>query len=634
MKKYRVWLLAIILTAFALRLYNLTFHSLWFDEAISVHWTRQSVPRIVEVGFTLVEDRLPPLYYLMLKGWTGLFGFSEFAVRGLSVFIGLLLVPVAADIGRRLFNRRIALVTAGLVALNPFLIWYAQEARMYAQAALFGTLSVWAFLRIGEGAKGRMIHPSFLFIALFILAAIAGLYSHLYTGFLLPALGLWLLISYPRDWKLWVTFVVSGLIITVAFLPQAAAIWRFSGEATPGNPLSDLEQRAVWLLTAFTIWKAPLSSVLQMAIPTTIALFALLAFFKDPTQSSPISVSHPLLLTTLLLMMPFLIANILLVRNYLAFFGERYFIVMVPWLLLLAAIGADKGAQWLRHWGLSRPLSLLPVGLVILATVWPLPGQWSGPAAKEFWRQSVAYLARYATPDDGILIHPDWVRYPFQFYFDGPGQTYAAFSDVDAATPLDGPLQGIVGDHAVVWLIQSHLDGPDPNHLVEQWFASRYPLITELYPPGIALKGYAPGYQLERLPAEVVPLELQFKNGMQLVGYQADTVASATDQFFHPPSGWVHLTLYWTASQPITDEVQPYAHLIGPEGVWGINLNRANDALRLYPPSRWAEAKRPLIVRHDLDINLNPLTPPGRYQLVVGLEGYKTEYILTEVEIQ
>jgi 4-amino-4-deoxy-L-arabinose transferase-like glycosyltransferase len=64
MNKYRSWLFVITLIALALRLYNLTYHSLWFDEAISVYWARQSVPRILEVGFTLVEDRLPPCIIL------------------------------------------------------------------------------------------------------------------------------------------------------------------------------------------------------------------------------------------------------------------------------------------------------------------------------------------------------------------------------------------------------------------------------------------------------------------------------------------------------------------------------------------------------------------------------------------
>ncbi|HMQ56869.1 MAG TPA: hypothetical protein PKD98_32610, partial [Anaerolineae bacterium] len=101
MSKPRLALLSIVLVALALRLYNLTYHSLWFDEAVSVHWARQSLPRILEVGFSLEEDRLPPLYYLLLKGWTGLAGFSEVGVRSLSVLFGVLLVPVVAAIAGR-----------------------------------------------------------------------------------------------------------------------------------------------------------------------------------------------------------------------------------------------------------------------------------------------------------------------------------------------------------------------------------------------------------------------------------------------------------------------------------------------------------------------------------------------------
>ncbi|GIK41696.1 MAG: hypothetical protein HND46_24065 [Chloroflexi bacterium] len=681
MNKYRLSLLAIILIALALRLYNLTYHSLWFDEAISVHWARQSVPRILEVGFTLVEDRLPPLYYLLLKGWTALAGFSEMGVRSLSAFLGTLLVPVIATIAAALFNRRVALVTALLVALNPFLIWYAQEARMYAPAVLFSALTVWACLQItsSESSQKSVVSRqrsvitsrtnthqsqrppmgalrttpyalrSTLFAALFTLFALAGLYSHLYTGFILPALGLWLVMSYPRHWRLWLLFTLSGLAIALLFAPLALATWRFSGEAVPGDPLSGLGQRAWWLLHAFTVWKAPLASVLQIAIPAVIAAFAAASFlkFKNTQYASRIThhasrFSQPLLLITLLFLSPFAIANLLLLRNHLAFFGERYFIVMVPWLLLLAAVGVERMSELANKrmangeptgqvWRMANFLSFI---LLLVLTALPLPGQWSMPAAKEAWRQSVAYLAVHAAPDHGILIHPDWVRYPFQYYFRGPGQTYAAFSTVTLDTPLDGPLQGVVNDHPVIWLIQSHLDGPDPNHLVEQWFAARYPLVTELYPPGISLKGYAPGYQLDTLPADATPAAIEFANGLRLLGYRADQVVAATDELFHPPSGWAHVTLYWTASKPIGENVTPFVNLVGPEGVWGASLERANDALRLYPTSRWSVSP-PKIIRHDLDVNLNSVTPPGRYQLILALQGDEAEqYPLAEIEVR
>jgi len=614
MSNYRLQLLAIILFAFALRLHNLTYHSLWFDESISVYWAKQTIPRILEVGFTLVEDRLPPLYYLMLKSGINLFGLSEFSVRILSVFFGLLLVPVIMSLATRLFNRQIALTAGLLVAVNPFLIWYSQEARMYAPAVLFATLTVWSFLRVNE---------STIYFLLLIFFAIAALYSHLYTAFLLPAMGVWLIISYPRQWKLWLMFGGCALLITLAYAPILWATWQFSSEATPGDPFNGFWQRLWALLQAFTIWKAPLSDTLKLLIPTIMGLLALLQIidFQQFKKFSSSTVKNPILLVTLLLIFPFLIATMLLFRNHLAFFGERYFIEMTPWFLLLLAVGAARGN---RYFSIATSSCLIALFLI------SLPGQWSIPATKEAWRQSVAYLADHAAPNDAILIHPDWVRYPFQFYFRGPGQTYAAFSNVTPQTELDGPMQGVVGEHPIVWLIQSHLDAPDPRHLVEQWLAVRYPLVTELYPSGISLKGYAVDYQLNKLPSVATLTHFQFKNGLELVGYQADKVVSATDELFHPPSGWVHVVLYWRANHSVTTESTPFVHLVGAAGVWGISLDRESDSLKFYPPFRWTKEQ---IIRHDIDVNLNPTTPTGEYQLMVGFPEDETQYPLSVVEV-
>jgi uncharacterized membrane protein len=632
----------IILIAFALRLHNLTYHSLWFDEAVSVHWAKQDISRILEVGFTLKEDRLPPLYYLMLKGWTTIFGLSEFSVRSLSVFFGTLLVPVMMRIATRLVNRQVAIITGLLVTLNPFLIWYSQEARMYAPAVLFACLSVYSCVTQSSDCDKKQAKNPYEMLArstyhplFFIIFSILALYSHLYAGFLLPALGLWLIISYPRHWKLWLSFTGSVLIITLAYAPILWAIWQFSGEATPGNPFTGVADRAWWLLHAFVIWKAPLSDNLTLVIEIVTILLVILAVLDLDFPNS-----HSQILIILLLIFPFLIANLLLYRNHLAFFGERYFIVMVPWLLLLVAIGLEELSNFLEHlknrYSITKKLNangaigkITTFGLCLLF-VPVIMGQWSVPASKETWRQTVAYLADHAEPNQGILIHPDWVRYPFQFYFQGAGQTYAAFSDVSPDSVLDGPLQGVVGDHPVIWLIQSHEDGPDPQRLVEQWFASRYPLVTELYPPGITLKGYAPGYQMNQLPPVAVPVDIQFDNGLNLVGYQADDTASATDVLFHPPSGWVHVTLYWTASTSLAEDANSFVHVTDAAGVWGVSLDRPTDALRFYPPSRWTTGQ---IIRQDVDVNLNPATPPGRYQLVVGLADSEAQYPLAEVEI-
>jgi hypothetical protein len=271
---------------------------------------------------------------------------------------------------------------------------------------------------------------------------------------------------------------------------------------------------------------------------------------------------------------------------------------------------------------LPTPYSLLPALcylLPIALTLLPLPGQWNPAARKEAWRETVGYLATHARPEDAIFIHPDWTRFPLQYYFRGPGQTYAVFGSVDDGTDLEGPLTIISGAHPIVWLVESHTELADPEHRVNTWLAARYPEVTELYPPGlVVVRAYAPGYLPDHLPDHVTPGDAIFEGGLRLAGYivpQAQVRAS--DDLFHPPSGWVHVTLYWTAETTPKQGYAPFVHLIDNLGqVWGTSLERPNDAFDFYPPTRWEPGQ---VVRADYDVNLNPITPPGRYTLVVGL---------------
>jgi mannosyltransferase len=629
-----------MLLAFAVRLQNLTYHSLWFDEAMSVHWARSSLSRILEVGLNLVEDRLPPLYYISLHFWRLLIGDGEVAVRLPSVLLGTLLVPVVyrlvIDLLGGTYGRRVAVLAAALTALNPFLIWYSQEARMYAQAVFLGTLGTWFFLQAATAALGKKKKRSDWSPYWFGygLCVVAGLYTHLYTGFLPLAHGLYLLLIWRQSRRAWRPFALTLLGVASLFVPLALAAWRVSSEAGPGDPLTGFWARAWGLLSAFSVWKAPLSPRLRSITTAILAGFALVGLLmprpRVPTWSSYSGhrPARPMLLVTLLLLTPPAMATMLLLRNQVAFFGERYFIVSLPWLLIAVAAGAGNLAtrlgsmvsgadhrSWLTRYLLPATCYLLPIAFTAL----PLPGQWSPPARKEAWRETAGYLETQARPEDAILIHPDWTRFPLQYYFRGPGQTYAVFGSVGDGTDLDGPLTRISDAHPVVWMVESHTGLADPEHQANAWLAARYPVVTELYPPGLsAVRAYAPGFLPEQLPDQAAPVSAPFEGELRLVGYTLpQTQVRATDDLFHPPSGWVHVTLYWTAQSAPTQNYAPFVHLVDDMGqVWGASLERSNDVFHFYPPTRWEPGQ---MVRSDFDVNLNPLTPPGSYTLAVGL---------------
>ncbi|WNV74563.1 glycosyltransferase family 39 protein [Geodermatophilus sp. DSM 44513] len=110
---------------------------LWLDEAQSVAIARLPLPELVTA---LEQDGSPPLYYLLLHGWTSLFGTSATAVRALSAVIGVLTLPLAWYVARRLAGRRTAVALVVLLATSPFLIRYSSETRMYALLVLLTVL--------------------------------------------------------------------------------------------------------------------------------------------------------------------------------------------------------------------------------------------------------------------------------------------------------------------------------------------------------------------------------------------------------------------------------------------------------------------------------------------------------------
>src|SRR5690606_6102407 len=141
--------IGVLLLATALRFYRLDAQSFWNDEGNSASLSERTIPLIIE---GTASDIHPPLYYLALRGWRELLGESEFALRALSAFAGVATVAGVLALGRAAAPHRPALALAAglLTAVNGALVYYSQEARMYALLgpwAVLSTLSLWRWWR-------------------------------------------------------------------------------------------------------------------------------------------------------------------------------------------------------------------------------------------------------------------------------------------------------------------------------------------------------------------------------------------------------------------------------------------------------------------------------------------------------
>jgi 4-amino-4-deoxy-L-arabinose transferase-like glycosyltransferase len=154
----------------------------------------------------------PPLYYVLAWGWAKAFGTGEVGLRSLSALFGAATVPVAYCAGRELASRRAGLIAAALVAVNPMLIWYSQEARSYALLAFFGAASLVFFARALRTQRGRDL-------ALWALASALALCSHYFAVFAVAIEALWLLIALRSHWRRMLPAVGAVGLVGLALLP-------------------------------------------------------------------------------------------------------------------------------------------------------------------------------------------------------------------------------------------------------------------------------------------------------------------------------------------------------------------------------------------------------------------------------
>jgi len=187
--------------------------SFWLDEA-----TTATVARNMSLSEYLTnfapKDFHPPLYYLVVKIWTTLFGYTELALRSLSVIAGVASVYLLFLIGKELFNKNTGSLASLLLATSGLHIYFSQEARMYVLASLFVTLSVYFFVKTQKGTGvGNWLGYS--------LAVAAMVMTHYLTVFIIPVYWLAGVVSKkPKNW--WKKFIASHnilILVGLAWLP-------------------------------------------------------------------------------------------------------------------------------------------------------------------------------------------------------------------------------------------------------------------------------------------------------------------------------------------------------------------------------------------------------------------------------
>ncbi len=154
----------------------------------------------------------PPLYYLLMRFCLQIFQ-APVASRWLAVGLGLLLLPAIYWLCQELFESpAVGWSAIALIAVSPFHVLLAQEARQYTLWALLATVSSAFLLRSLRHNSGRQ------WLA-YGLTAVLGLYSHLFFLWVLLTHGLYVLIVEHRLTQRLLRYVMVSVGVGIAFLP-------------------------------------------------------------------------------------------------------------------------------------------------------------------------------------------------------------------------------------------------------------------------------------------------------------------------------------------------------------------------------------------------------------------------------
>jgi mannosyltransferase len=328
-----ILLAAITISGAILRLYDLTFQSLWFDELHTVIRSSPANSLASILGYAKdSEVDQPPAFFLFTQLTFELFGVSEWIVRFGSAMLGIVAIPVMYFVGREVKDSITGFFAATLTAFNYFHIVYSQEARFYTMTFLLSALSYLFFIR---GFR----YVRILDFVFYIFFTTILLYTH-YFGMVIFATQVLTFIIlagvYKRETAFVIRGLVTGIMVSILFLPWVSIILKHMG--VEGFWIQ--RPNAFFVLEYYYGYLG--KDIVQALILAVFVFLFARAFLKDRSTGSPRTQYYVILILWLLLsyLIPY-------VRSLVStpILHIRYSIISLPAWIIIFSLGGSTIPQ-------------------------------------------------------------------------------------------------------------------------------------------------------------------------------------------------------------------------------------------------------------------------------------------------
>lgn len=475
-----------LMLAFLVRTISLEAQGLWRDEVDQWRFAFQSLGELLQ-NFVRAGWN-GPLYSPLLRGWIALAGDSVYAMRLLSVYWGILTVALTYTLGHRLLGKplgkRAASLAALLMAASPYMVWYAQEIKMYTWVPMLVLLALYAFDRACE-------QPRAAWWATALLSTSLAIYSHILAALLVPVLFLWYWLHPRRHRRAWIGAAIVAGGLTLPYLPLLqwqvglALVPRETG--FPGYTLGEMVQALA------NGWSAGIhqgdwgTSGLLLPIVLAFGALAGVGILGLPVRGRWRATGQLIVWLTL----PLLVVWVVSLQG--PIFTDRYLIWSAPAFYLLIAAGLSSLMRWL-----GRGALLLVVPLLVV-DAHGLYAQAATPIKPQF-NEATRVIDAGREEGDLLLFQIPYNHHVFGFYTtSGLGAwgeaPYTNWRQPDGSYQVGPPeigrvMRGIVAGYDRIWLVYSEAAMWDERELVKGWLDETYQLVRQEHFAGVSLYLY------------------------------------------------------------------------------------------------------------------------------------------------
>ncbi len=589
----RPWpLLALLLLAFALRIWGLADHNIWWDEGLAAWMARLPVPQILDWN---ARDVHPPLYFTLLHFWWRVAGDGEFVLRFPSALTGTVGVAAIYGLGRAIGGRRAGLLAALFLTLSAFAVSWSQEMRMYCLASVLATGTLWAAFRLWGGPDRRA------WIAYVALCA-AGLWT-LYLLVSVPlianlAFGLvWLMRGRPR--ALFIRWVSAQAAAAALFLPWLIyALPRIPtwSTAEPFAPLTFVHLYGTMLAVGIPVF-------IESYTPFTIAAVAILAAGLAALWRTRHAIERRASIGMLLLglLLPALIVYIVSLPIHIFYaprLAPRYLLPLAACFYTLMAMGLSviyRKQRW---------VAIAGIAIILVAAARGLADFFPNRVRQDDLISLSATLKAHLHPGDALLLYSDrdWPLFAAQYAGAWGRVPYGAAVDTNSIDTWVRPGWDTADG---LWLVTTpDAQRIDPRGSIRAWLEANA-IATKRWDYGdntLAFYARAAGRadQMQDLgPQAIVPAGTS--------GAVPNLIGAGIPLARYPTGDVAHLSLYWSAP-PATSTT--------------VRVEGAASRIISAPP---AAPARNGPTRQQVAISIQPDMPAGSYRIIVGEPGASLE---------